>query len=118
MIGAIKKALVLAGLRKEPDPGAHDKQRDHRWPAASKAFLIGKVCAGCGRQDSLATHHVKPFHLFPDLEMEPANWIPLCESPLACHFALGHLGNWSEWCPEVREEAAHRRAVIAKWRTP
>jgi 5-methylcytosine-specific restriction protein A len=112
VIGAIKKMLGIAPA----DPAALGHARDPHWPAASGAFLKGKSCAGCGRKDKLATHHVKPFHIFPDLEMSPTNWIALCEAGQGCHFAIGHCGDWKAFNPEVREDAAHHLVAVTQRR--
>jgi len=40
----------------------------------------------------LATHHIKSFHEFPELERESSNWIVLCRFH---HFLHAHLKNWS-----------------------
>lgn len=64
-------------------------------------------CAACGGTKMLNVHHKMPFHLRPELELDPANLITLCEVPShACHFALGHCFNWSAYNPHVEEDAA------------
>ena len=48
------------------------------------------MCAACGRKDYLNAHLVKPYHLFPELELSRDNLIPLCEGVNACHYICGH----------------------------
>lgn len=71
-------------------------KRSNKWPTLRKNFLAGKSCALCGGKKKLEAHHVKPFHLFPDLELDPTNLIPLCEGykDIDCHLIWGHFGNF------------------------
>jgi hypothetical protein len=55
----------------------------------------------------LNAHHIRPFHLFPSLELHPGNLIILCEGAgVNCHFAFGHLLDWQSYNPAVVEDAA------------
>jgi hypothetical protein len=52
-------------------------------------------------------HHIAPFHLEPDLELEESNLITLCEKPgHDCHFVFGHFHDWYDFNPSVREDVA------------
>jgi hypothetical protein len=52
-------------------------------------------------------HHIRPFHLHPELELEQDNLITLCEKRAHdCHFQVGHFMNWSWFNPDVRVDAA------------
>jgi 5-methylcytosine-specific restriction endonuclease McrA len=54
---------------------------------------------------NLNVHHKKPFHLFPQLELEPTNLITLCmESGKDCHIKLGHGDNFKAYNPNVEED--------------
>ena len=66
------------------------------------------TCEACGGENGVQAHHVKPYHLFPAMELDPTNLITLCtgRSSCNCHLTFGHLGNWSHWNPRVREMAA------------
>lgn len=59
-------------------------------------------CAACDSKKLLAGHHIKPFHLFPHLELEPDNVIILC---WWCHWVLGHLKNWESWNKNIVNDA-------------
>jgi hypothetical protein len=61
----------------------------------------------------LEGHHIKPFHLFPELEMDESNWITLIRP---WHFYLGHLRNWHYWNPEVVTMADQLRRLFGKFR--
>lgn len=89
-------------------------RRSNGWPAVEKEHLRREpTCAACGGTAHLAVHHVKPFHLFPHLELEDANLITLCEAPLRlCHFRKGHFFNWASYNVNVRADAAAERREI------
>ena len=36
------------------------------------------TCAACGRRDDLDVHHIVPYHVDPDRELDPTNLITLC----------------------------------------
>ena len=68
-------------------------------------------CAGCAIPFKLEAHHIAPFHLHPELELEPTNLITLCRD---CHWFLGHMRDWSLFNPHVVEDAAiYRERFIA-----
>ena len=56
-------------------------------------------CAACGRKDGLEVHHIVPYHINPDLELEPSNLITLCGK--YCHFIFGHFMDWKSWNENV-----------------
>lgn len=59
-------------------------------------------CAACGRKTGLDVHHIKPYHINPELELDPNNLITLCDK--YCHFVFGHLMDWKSWNENVRED--------------
>ena len=67
-------------------------KRSPSWPALEKKFLAEHpFCTICGTNDSLQVHHQLPFHLKPELELDPANLITLCMSlGKSCHLRVGH----------------------------
>jgi 5-methylcytosine-specific restriction enzyme A len=83
------------------------KKRSTGWRRVRAEHLRRQPrCAVCGGTRVLEVHHVQPFHLHPDLELDPKNLITLCESPgLACHHVFGHLGDWKSWNIHVRRDA-------------
>lgn len=78
-----------------------EKPRSSRWPAVRKAWLaLHPVCAVCGGVKKVEVHHKEPFHLFPEKELDPKNFITLCESKgngVNCHLFFGHLGNFKQY---------------------
>ena len=62
------------------------------------------TCRACGSEKGLQVHHIKPFHQFPELELDPDNLITLCNK--SCHLYFGHLKYWRSWNTEVREDCS------------
>ena len=83
--------------------------RSSKWPTVRKYHLkANPVCAVCGGKDKIEVHHIKPFHEYPELELEPTNLISLCESKsfgIVCHLLVGHLGSYKKINPDVLEDA-------------
>lgn len=87
------------------------RARSGKWRRVEKAHLKAfPACAACGTRERLQVHHVRPLHEAPELELEPSNLLTLCMGPREDHLVLGHLGNWRESNPRVREDAD------AQWR--
>ena len=79
--------------------------RSEEWPGVRRAWLKDHAtCAACGGTSLLQVHHVQPFHLHPELELNPENLITLCQGNL-CHLYLGHGDDWEFYCAGVRELA-------------
>jgi 5-methylcytosine-specific restriction endonuclease McrA len=95
-------------------PGA---ARSGKWPAARRAWLKKHPrCFVCEGTKKVEVHHIHPFHLHPQLELEPSNFITLCENQkdgINCHLAFGHLGNFKSYNVNVRKDAAIWRVKIA-----
>lgn len=52
----------------------HDHERSPEWPHVREEFLKAcPACAACGGTEDLNVHHIQPFHLHPELELDPAN---------------------------------------------
>lgn len=82
--------------------------RSGRWGAVREAyFKEHPTCAACGDKAS-QVHHIKPFHLHPELELDPDNLISLCDRD---HLLFGHLDNFRSYNPNVRRDCA---AMLAK----
>jgi 5-methylcytosine-specific restriction protein A len=80
--------------------------RSPKWSEARKAFLKTHVkCAACGSTTLLQVHHMQPFHLKPELELDPKNFIALCMSKNECHLLLGHGDNFKKYNPYIAADA-------------
>ena len=96
----------------KPTKSKYGKGRSSFWPAARKEHLKREPkCAWCGGKNNLEVHHVKPFHLHPELELDQDNLITLCETAeTKCHLHHGHNGNWHEENPEIRKQCDEHKA--------
>lgn len=90
--------------------GKPNVARSPKWPATQKAHPeMQPACARCGGKAKLNVHHIKPYHLYPELELEPSNLITLCESNnggVNCHLAFGHLGDFKSYNVNVAQDSA------------
>ena len=90
----------------DPTEGARlcGATRSGKWPAVMRAHLkVQPRCAACGCGEGNQVHHIRPFHVVPDSELDPTNLITLCPR---CHLFVGHLGTWASWNAEVVADAA------------
>lgn len=103
-----------------PDPTAKvpiGHARSPHWPAARSKYLqVFNKCAVCRGSKELEVHHKRPFHLHPELELDPTNFITLCEKKddgINCHLFVGHLGCFSSFNPDVEQDASAWSAKLA-----
>jgi|DEB19_MinimDraft_3_1074340.scaffolds.fasta_scaffold03516_4 hypothetical protein len=67
--------------------------RSPKWKSVRDQFVKDNpFCSGCGVRHSLEVHHIEPFHIRPDLELNEQNLIVFCRD---CHWHIGHLRDWS-----------------------
>ena len=92
--------------------------RSDKWPTVEHHFKKDNPsCAACGFNSDmklLQIHHEKPFHLHPELELDPTNLIALCMGPKECHLKIGHGDDFKEYNPDVRSDAAEALADLSK----
>lgn len=91
MLGAVREHIIKRLTRSK------------FWPKVRKSHLKKfPYCANCGkkRKTGMQVHHIKPFHLFPELELDENNLITLCDNP-RCHLDKGHLGHWKSFNENV-----------------
>lgn len=84
------------------------KRRSSHWPALEREIRAEQgECAACASKSHLQVHHVLPFHLYPEFELEPSNLVVLCEAPgQNCHLRYGHAGSFAAYNPNVLRDAA------------
>lgn len=96
-------------------------RRSGLWPRLRKEFLEKSPrCAVCGGSKKLEVHHIYPFHVAPQFELEPDNLIVLCEAGrggINCHLFFGHYGNYKLFNEDVRKDAASWSLKLAQART-
>lgn len=78
--------------------------RSPKWQNVRKEHLENNpTCAVCGRNKKLEVHHIKPVHMFPELELDPSNLITLCADP--CHLTFGHLFDFKSWNTNIMNDS-------------
>lgn len=84
--------------------------RSPKWRSVRAKYLKANgKCAVCNGTKNLEVHHKQPFHVHPELELDPSNFITLCESGvngINCHLLVGHLGNYKSINLDVITDAA------------
>ena len=80
--------------------------RSNKWDEVRDTFIEkNSSCAACGSTKKLQVHHIKPFHLHPELELEESNLITLCMDKNDCHLNVGHGDSWRCYNPNVKSDA-------------
>jgi len=83
------------------------RSRSSGWDAVRDAYLAAHpTCAACGGTNLLQVHHIVPFSVAPDLELEVSNLLTLCMGDFDCHLRLGHGGSFRCHNPRVLEDVA------------
>jgi len=78
------------------------KKRNPQWDNVRDEHVLNHpTCAACGSSKRLQVHHIQPFHLYPELELEPTNLITLCMDISECHLSLGHGDNFRMFNPDI-----------------
>ena len=105
-MGLLKK---INDVLKQKAPAS--SSRSPKWSRVRAAHLKDNpTCAVCGTKHKIEVHHILPFHLFPEQELNPANLITLCENSdygIICHLLVGHLGDYKNLNRNVREDAVY-----------
>lgn len=121
--GPLKKRRSIGSVvKRKIDHGAHIASRhglarSPQWSRVAKEHLLREpACAACGYKGrKLQVHHIKPFHLHPQLELDPDNLITLCTARgREHHLLLGHLDEWASFNEHVRADVKrfyHKSAV-------
>ena len=78
-----------------------NQKRSSKWPRERNKYKKKHPrCAVCGSKKKVEIHHIIPFHYAPDLELDPKNFMSLCENKkygINCHLLIGHLGNYKKF---------------------
>lgn len=78
--------------------------RSGGWRKVRKQHLLeNNTCICCGKVKGLEVHHIEPFHINPELELDPKNLVTLCRKH---HFTFGHLEYWKSYNVAVKELSA------------
>jgi 5-methylcytosine-specific restriction endonuclease McrA len=110
-------------LKEDVARGKPAIERSKKWPAVrNKHLKLYPTCEACGSKEHVQVHHIKPFHMFPELELEPTNLITLCEKYLADddnsndnhHLKLGHGGDFKKYEKNVLKKVNEYRMNKSK----
>lgn len=100
----VATVLGLFGFRRMTRKPLYKATRSGKWPARRRKYLaLHPHCAACGSSEDVEPHHIRPFHLHPDLELDADNLVSLCEKH-GCHLAFGHNYDWHAFNPHVEED--------------
>ena len=96
--------LLLDRVQGKAPKGA---RRSSAWRNVRADYLAEHpACELCGdERRRVEVHHVIPFHVAPDLELDHENLISLCNGARGCHLLFGHLRNYQSTNLSVREDA-------------
>ena len=88
---------------------AKGQKRADGWLEFRDAYVRDNPkCVVCGAKKKLQVHHIVPFHVAPDLELDPTNLLTLCVNKkygINCHLLVGHCGNYRRVNPNVELDA-------------
>lgn len=92
------------------------QKRSSKWGAVRDAYLKeNPACAICEKTKRVQVHHIVPFNVAPDLELDFNNLISLCVNlPTNCHLTFGHLKNFRSINPTIELDALIWRTKFSK----
>jgi len=83
-------------------------KRSPKWASVRKRYLRAHPnCAVCGGTAKLEVHHIIPFNMAPEKELDEKNLITLCEGhkQINCHLVVGHGFDYKDYNPHARKTA-------------
>lgn len=84
--------------------------RSSSWRIARRNHLkTFPRCALCNTLSEIEVHHVTPYHIAPDRELDPENLLTLCRPH---HFLFGHFLDWTAYNPDILQDVSDWRAKI------
>lgn len=84
--------------------GRPQEGRSSGWVKLERETVEGHpFCSCCGRTSELQVHHLEPFHLAPERELDPTNLIVVCRW---CHWLVCHLCDWKAYNPLAVQDCA------------
>lgn len=89
-------------------------RRHKDWRKVRNSYIKKQpTCELCGGTKRLQVHHIIPFWLAPELELDFNNLMTLCMSGrkgVKCHLLFGHHGDW-------QDINIHCENDVRRWRT-
>jgi len=84
--------------------------RSPKWPELSKQIIKKHpICSACNVNMNLEVHHIKPFHLYPELELIEDNCMVFCRLH---HFIIGHFCDWGGWNVKAVRDAVRYKSSL------
>lgn len=84
-------------------------KRSSKWRKVRAAWLeTHPRCCVCDGNKKIEVHHIVPFHVRPDLELDDRNLATVCERKkygINCHLLIGHLGRYRGANKDFRRDA-------------
>lgn len=94
------------------------QHRSPKWPEIRDAHKRKYPrCEVTGETNGVEVHHIFPFHLFPDKELDPDNLVTLKEKEflgLLVHLFVGHSGNYHNFNGRCIEDILYMRAKLMR----
>lgn len=117
MLEAIRKMLFGEPIQPAKPTVIEGVPRSPQWNSVRRKHLLAQPsCQACGNTKNLSVHHIEPFHLRPDRELDLSNLLTLCEDGPNCHLTFGHLRDWSQYNPQVVGDAALYLSRLKQYR--
>lgn len=117
MIKALKELLFGKTELKAESFQVTEIARSPKWDGVRRKHLLAQPsCQACGNTKNLSVHHIEPFHLRPDRELDFSNLLTLCEDGPNCHLTFGHLRDWKQYNPQVVSDAALYLSRLRQYR--
>ena len=129
IVGCMVGILMLCFERQQPIPDEPHEQwiesvdsdvfegdRSSHWQTVRNEFVKRHpFCAACGSIKDLNVHHVEPFHVRPELELDEWNLITLCRRH---HYEIGHDpdGPWKPGRPSWKKSNPLVRSHCEQYR--
>ena len=90
-------------------------KRSSKWRSVRNKFIESNdECACCGSMKKLQVHHIEPFCIAPERELDTTNLITLCSR---CHLFVGHCGWWAAYNSKLKESLEYLRIMLQDRRT-
>lgn len=95
-------------------PSERHTSRSPQWPALRDRWIAGRCCAVCGANKFVEAHHIIPFEIAPEKELDEANLVPLCSDDHGCdcHLLFGHLGSFLCYNPDILKDIGYMQLRI------
>ena len=85
--------------------------RSSEWSKVRNDYLEKHpTCAVCGTNKKCEVHHIFPYHLKPELELNQKNLITLCRPH---HLLFGHLMSWKSFNKKVISDTQTWKKKVA-----